>query len=46
MLWNSIVQKFGKSSGFTAGIVLLPFIFIPILGYGNNQYEAEEVNMD
>ena len=31
-------RSFGKGVGFTVGLVLLPFIFIPILGFGSASY--------
>jgi hypothetical protein len=36
--WNLMVKRFGKSEGFTVGVILLSFIFIPILAFGNSQY--------
>jgi hypothetical protein len=40
MVWmyNLLSKSFGKSEGFTVGIILLPFIFIPILGFGDAAY--------
>ena len=35
---NLLSLKFGKDSSFTAGLILLPFIFYPILAYGPPQY--------
>lgn len=35
---NLISLKFGKDEGFTFGLILLPFIFYPILAYGKSQY--------
>lgn len=29
---------FGKGGGFIAGMIFLPYIFIPMLGFGNSQY--------
>jgi Family of unknown function (DUF5684) len=37
-IWNRVVKSFGYSEGFTVGVVLLPFIFLPILGFGKAQY--------
>ncbi len=37
-LCNMLSKSFGKDEGFTVGLILLPFIFIPILGYGNAKY--------
>jgi len=36
--WNLMVKSFGKSVGFTFGVIFLPFIFIPILGFGDSEY--------
>ena len=34
----SIAKNFGKSEGFGIGLALLGFIFYPILGFGDAQY--------
>jgi len=31
-------KAFGKSGGFIVGMIFLPFIFIPILGFGSAEY--------
>ncbi len=41
LLWIEVCKKFGKGGGFTVGIVLLPFVFIPMLGFGSAQYNPE-----
>ena len=33
-----IAQAFGKGTGFGIGLAFIPFIFYPILGYGDSQY--------
>lgn len=33
-------KAFGKSTGFIVGLVLLGFIFFPILGFGKSQYQG------
>lgn len=38
MMWNGVSINFGKDSGFTVGIILLPYIFIPILAFGKATY--------
>ena len=40
MIWiyNMVSKSFGKDEGFTAGLVILGFIFWPILGFGNARY--------
>jgi hypothetical protein len=37
---NLLSKSFGKGVGFTIGILLLSFIFIPILGLGSAQYKG------
>lgn len=32
------VQSFGKGVGFAVGLIFLPFIFYPILGFGDAKY--------
>jgi len=38
--YNLLAKKFGKSTGFTVGIVFLGFIFLPILAFGSARYEG------
>ena len=33
-----VAEKFGKSGGFGIGLAFLPFIFYPMLGFGDAQY--------
>lgn len=33
-----LAKSFGKGVGFAIGIIFLPFIFIPILGFGSATY--------
>lgn len=35
---NLLSKSFGQSEGFTIGLVVLPYIFFPILGFGNYTY--------
>jgi len=35
---NLVSKSFGQSEGFTVGLVLLPFVFYPILGFGSYTY--------
>lgn len=37
---NLLSKSFGKSEGFTLGLIFLPFIFYPILGFGSAQYKG------
>jgi hypothetical protein len=33
-----IAKRFGKGGGFAAGLILLPIVFYPILGFGSARY--------
>ena len=35
-----VAKNFGKGVGFILGLIFLPFIFYPILGFGDAQYNA------
>lgn len=35
---NLLSKSFGKSEGFTVGLLILPFIFFPILAFSSAQY--------
>jgi hypothetical protein len=38
IVYISLAEKFGKGAGFGVGLVLLGFIFFPILGFGDARY--------
>jgi hypothetical protein len=38
----AVAQKFGKGTGFGVGLALLGFIFYPILGFGDSQYQGDK----
>ena len=38
LVMHGISTNFGKDSGFTVGLVLLPIVFIPILAFGSAEY--------
>src|SRR5699024_1193151 len=38
MMYHQLSLSFGKEVGFTIGLVLLGFIFVPILGFGDAKY--------
>ncbi len=40
---HNLSKKFGKDVGFTIGLIFLPFIFLPILGFGDSVYTKEEI---
>ena len=39
MTYNELSKAFGKGVGFTIGLLFLPFIFLPMLGYGSARYQ-------
>jgi hypothetical protein len=39
MVLVSIARNFGKGVGFAIGMLLLPFIFYPMLGFGDARYQ-------
>ena len=39
VVYVDIAKNFGNGAGFAIGMLLLPFIFIPILGFGSSQYQ-------
>jgi hypothetical protein len=40
LTYIEIARKFGQSDAFAVGMVFLPFIFWPILGFGRATYTA------
>ncbi len=38
IVYYDLAKSFGKGGGFAVGLILLSFIFIPILGFGSSQY--------
>ena len=41
---NLLSKSFGKGVGFTLGLLLLPFVFYPILVFGSSQYNGPAGN--
>lgn len=41
LVWHGVSSRFGHGGGFTAGLVILGFIFVPILGFGSSQYRGD-----
>lgn len=35
---NLLNKSFGKSEGYTVGTIIFPYIFIPLLGFGDAKY--------
>jgi ABC-type sulfate transport system permease subunit len=42
MVTHAISKNFGKGVGFTVGLIVLPFVFWPILAFGSSSYAAAE----
>jgi uncharacterized membrane protein len=40
LTYIEIARKFGQSDAFAVGLIFLPFIFFPILGFGRATYTA------
>ncbi len=38
--YNLLAKSFGKEVGFTIGMLILPFIFFPILAFGDATYQG------
>ena len=43
IIYIDLAKSFGKGSGFGVGLALLPFIFLPILGFGDARYLGPSV---
>jgi hypothetical protein len=44
LICQGVAERFGKGIGFTIGLLLLPAIFIPILGFGKATYRSPDAN--
>ena len=40
MVYAGVASNYGKSAGFTLGLIFLPYIFVPILGFGGAVYQG------
>jgi hypothetical protein len=40
LIMIDLAKSFGKSTGYAIGMILLPFIFIPMLGFSDAQYSG------
>lgn len=38
IIYHRLSLSFGKSGGFTAGLIFLPFIFFPVLAFDDSTY--------
>lgn len=44
-LYIELAKVFGKDTGFAIGMIFLPFIFIPILAFGDAVYQKGELDI-
>jgi hypothetical protein len=42
MIMIELAKVFGKDGGFTVGLILLPYVFYPILAFGDAKYIGDE----
>ncbi|MFA6570010.1 MAG: DUF5684 domain-containing protein [Bacteroidota bacterium] len=40
LIYIELAKKFGKEIGFAIGMILLPIVFFPILGFGSAEYKG------
>lgn len=40
-----LAKVFGKDTGFAVGMIFLPFIFIPMLAFGDATYQSAELDL-
>ena len=45
VIYNNIAQKFGKSTGFTIGMMIVPFVFWPMLAFSKDASAVETLDM-
>jgi hypothetical protein len=39
LVYHDLSKSFGHGVGFTIGLILVPFVFVPILGLGASRYQ-------
>ncbi len=39
VVYNRLAKSFDKGIGYTIGLILFPFIFMPLLAFGSAQYQ-------
>ena len=42
IVYIDLAKSFGKSAGFGIGLLLLGFVFFPILGFGDAEYQGPQ----
>ncbi|MCD8044297.1 MAG: DUF5684 domain-containing protein [Tannerellaceae bacterium] len=38
-LYIGLAKAFGKGTGFGIGMIFLPFVFVPMIGFGDAEYQ-------
>lgn len=38
-LYIELAKAFGKGTGFGIGMIFLPFVFVPMIGFGDAEYQ-------
>lgn len=44
IVYHRLSVAYGKGGGFTAGLILIPVVFFPILGLGSAEYDANRLD--
>jgi hypothetical protein len=40
LTYIELAKKFGKDTGFAIGMIIIPIVFLPILGFGKSTYQG------
>jgi hypothetical protein len=40
IIYNDLAKSFGEGVGYTIGLLFLPFVFFPMLGFGDAAYQG------
>lgn len=40
LMYVKLAEKFGKGGGYAVGLIFLPYVFIPMLAWGNAEYQG------
>jgi hypothetical protein len=41
IILSGFATNFGKGPGYIAGLILAPYVFFPLLGFGDAEYEGQ-----
>ena len=41
LIWMDVAKSFGKGPEYGIGLLLLPYVFVPVLGFGSAQYTPQ-----